>query len=42
MQLIEEDGKNFKIQAQPKNLEDNSPPSKNPNGPYKKTKHVTG
>jgi hypothetical protein len=28
MQLIEEDGKNFKIQAQPKNLGNNSPPSR--------------
>jgi hypothetical protein len=34
--LIEEDGKNSKIQAQPKNLGNNYPPSRNPNGPYKK------
>jgi hypothetical protein len=34
--LIEEGGKNFKIQAQPKNLGNNSPPSRNPNVPYKR------
>jgi len=40
--LIEEDGKNFKIQAQPRNLGNIYPPSKNPNEPNKETKHVTG
>jgi hypothetical protein len=34
--LIEKDGKNFKIQAQPRNLGNNPPPAGNPNGPYKK------
>jgi hypothetical protein len=34
--------KSQKIQAQPRNLGNNSPPSKNPDGPNKKTKHVTG
>ena len=37
---MEKDGKNSnklqKIQAQPENLGNNSPPSKNPNGHYKK------
>jgi hypothetical protein len=43
MQLIEKDGKNFKIQAKPKNLGNNPPPPRNPNGPYKKKqKRVTG
>jgi hypothetical protein len=36
---MEKDGKNSdklqKIQAQPKNLGNNSPPSRNPNGPTK-------
>jgi hypothetical protein len=35
-ELIEKDGKNFKIQAQPRNLGNNPPPARNPNGPYKK------
>jgi hypothetical protein len=39
---MEKDGKNSnkikKIQAQPGNLGNNSPPSRNPNGPYKKLK----
>jgi hypothetical protein len=43
---MEKDGKNSnklqKIQAQPRNLGNNSPPSRNPNGPNKKTRHVTG
>jgi hypothetical protein len=35
-ELIEKDGKNFKIQAQPRNLGNNPPPARSPNGPYKK------
>jgi hypothetical protein len=37
---MEKDGKNSnklqKIQAQPRNLGNNTPPSRNPNGPNKK------
>jgi hypothetical protein len=37
-ELIEKDrnSRKRKIQAQPKNLGNNSPPSRNPNGSYKK------
>ena len=43
---MEKDGENSnelqEIQPQPRNLGNNTPPSRNPNGPNKKTKHVTG